>query len=54
MQRIDGAAIAAKVMHPERTVICFAGDGCFLMSGQEMATVGVWPAPAGAVSISQL
>jgi acetolactate synthase-1/2/3 large subunit len=32
------AAIAAKVMHPERTVICFAGDGCFLMSGQEMAT----------------
>jgi acetolactate synthase-1/2/3 large subunit len=32
------AAIAAKVMHPERTVVCFAGDGCFLMSGQEMAT----------------
>ncbi|MDB5840897.1 MAG: thiamine pyrophosphate-binding protein [Herminiimonas sp.] len=32
------AAIAAKLVHPERTVICFAGDGCFLMNGQEMAT----------------
>jgi acetolactate synthase-1/2/3 large subunit len=32
------AAIAAKIVHPERTVVCFAGDGCFLMSSQEMAT----------------
>ncbi|OZI50859.1 thiamine pyrophosphate-binding protein [Bordetella genomosp. 4] len=32
------AAIAAKLCHPERTVVCFAGDGCFLMNGQEMAT----------------
>ena len=32
------AAIAAKLAQPERTVICFAGDGCFLMSGQELAT----------------
>jgi acetolactate synthase-1/2/3 large subunit len=32
------AAIAAKIVHPERTVVCFAGDGCFLMNGQEMAT----------------
>ena len=24
--------------HPERPVICFAGDGCFLMTGQELAT----------------
>ena len=32
------AAIAAKVVHPERTVVCFAGDGDFLMSGQELAT----------------
>jgi acetolactate synthase-1/2/3 large subunit len=32
------AAIAAKLVHPEREVICFAGDGCFLMTGQEMAT----------------
>jgi acetolactate synthase-1/2/3 large subunit len=32
------AAIAAKLVHPERTALCFAGDGCFLMSGQELAT----------------
>ncbi|MGD1066709.1 MAG: thiamine pyrophosphate-binding protein [Vulcanimicrobiaceae bacterium] len=32
------AAIAAKLVHPERLVIDFAGDGCFLMTGQELAT----------------
>lgn len=32
------AAIAAKRLYPERTVIAFAGDGCFLMNGQELAT----------------
>ncbi len=32
------AAVAAKLMHPERDVIAFAGDGCFMMNGQEFAT----------------
>ncbi len=32
------AAIAAKLVHPDRTVVAFAGDGCFLMTGQELAT----------------
>ncbi|MDX6465377.1 MAG: acetolactate synthase large subunit [Gaiellaceae bacterium] len=32
------AAVAAKAVSPDRTVICFAGDGDFLMSGQELAT----------------
>ncbi|HEY2637599.1 MAG TPA: thiamine pyrophosphate-dependent enzyme, partial [Solirubrobacteraceae bacterium] len=32
------AALAAKAVHPERTVICLAGDGDFLMTGQELAT----------------
>ncbi|MBK8065200.1 MAG: thiamine pyrophosphate-binding protein [Betaproteobacteria bacterium] len=32
------AAIAAKIVAPERTVVAFAGDGDFLMNGQEMAT----------------
>jgi acetolactate synthase-1/2/3 large subunit len=32
------AAIAAKLVHPQRTALCFAGDGCFLMNGQELAT----------------
>ena len=32
------AAIAAKLRYPERISICFAGDGCFLMYAQELAT----------------
>jgi acetolactate synthase-1/2/3 large subunit len=32
------AAIAAKLAHPDREVVAFAGDGCFLMTGQELAT----------------
>src|SRR5262249_5768942 len=32
------AAIAAKIAHPERAVVCVAGDGDFLMTGQELAT----------------
>jgi acetolactate synthase-1/2/3 large subunit len=32
------AAVAAKLVYPQRTVVCFAGDGCFLMNGQELAT----------------
>ena len=32
------AAIAAKLKAPERTVVAFAGDGCFQMTGQEIAT----------------
>ncbi len=32
------AALTAKVVHPERTVVCWTGDGDFLMTGQELAT----------------
>ena len=32
------AAIAAKLRHPERAVVCFAGDGCFQMTSQEFVT----------------
>ena len=32
------AAVAAKLRHPERIVIAFAGDGCFQMTGQEFGT----------------
>lgn len=32
------AAIVAKLLHRERTVVCFSGDGDFLMTGQELAT----------------
>ncbi len=39
------AAVAAKIAHPDRTVISFAGDGCFLMNGQEFATAAMYGAP---------
>ncbi|MGR3322814.1 MAG: thiamine pyrophosphate-binding protein [Pseudooceanicola sp.] len=32
------AAVAAKRAHPDRPVVCLAGDGDFLMTGQEFAT----------------
>jgi acetolactate synthase-1/2/3 large subunit len=32
------AAVAAKLAAPGREVVCFAGDGDFLMTGQELAT----------------
>jgi len=32
------AAVAAAIRHPDRPVVCFTGDGDFLMTGQELAT----------------
>ena len=32
------AAVAAKAVCPERVVVSWNGDGCFLMNGQELAT----------------
>ncbi len=32
------SAITAKLVHPERPVVCFAGDGGFMMSASELAT----------------
>jgi len=32
------AAVGAKRIFPDRSVVCFAGDGCFMMHGQEFAT----------------
>jgi acetolactate synthase-1/2/3 large subunit len=32
------AAIAGKLECPDRELVCFAGDGCFLMTAQELAT----------------
>ncbi|MHB0777121.1 thiamine pyrophosphate-binding protein [Halomonas sp. WWR20] len=32
------AAIAAKLANPQRPAVCFAGDGCFQMTCQELAT----------------
>lgn len=32
------AAISASLLYPKKSVLSFAGDGCFLMNGQELAT----------------
>ncbi len=32
------AAVAASIAHPDRTVVCLAGDGCFQMTLNEMST----------------
>jgi acetolactate synthase-1/2/3 large subunit len=32
------ASVAAALRHPDRTILCFTGDGDFLMTGQEFAT----------------
>ncbi|MBC8056036.1 MAG: thiamine pyrophosphate-binding protein [Rhizobiales bacterium] len=42
------AAIAASLLFPERTVINIAGDGDFLMTGQELATATGYGAGQGA------
>ncbi len=38
------AAVAAKLEHPNTTVVCFAGDGDALMTGQELATASQYGA----------
>jgi len=39
------SAIAAKVLHPGRTVVSWNGDGCFQMNGQELATAVQYALP---------
>ena len=42
------AAVAAALLYPERTVVNVAGDGDFLMTGQELATASGYGANRGA------
>jgi acetolactate synthase-1/2/3 large subunit len=39
------AAVGAKRHDPSKTVVCFAGDGCFMMHGQEFATAVQYDLP---------
>jgi acetolactate synthase-1/2/3 large subunit len=39
------AAVAAKALHPQRVVVSWNGDGCFLMNGQELATAAQYALP---------
>jgi len=45
------AAIGAARIFPKRTVVCFAGDGDFLMNGQEFATAVQYDLPIVVVLI---
>lgn len=40
------AAVAAKLAFPDRVVVSFNGDGCFMMNGQELATAVQYDARA--------
>jgi acetolactate synthase-1/2/3 large subunit len=42
------AAVAASLLHPDRTAVNVAGDGDFLMTGQELATATAYGAGRGA------
>jgi len=39
------AAVAAQLVHPKRTVVCFTGDGDFVMSSPELATAVQYELP---------
>ena len=39
------AAVAAKLAHPDIPVVAFAGDGCFMMTVQELATAVQYQLP---------
>ncbi|HEY1385130.1 MAG TPA: thiamine pyrophosphate-binding protein [Dongiaceae bacterium] len=39
------SAIAAKLIAPQRMVVSFNGDGCYMMNGQELATAVQYNAP---------
>jgi acetolactate synthase-1/2/3 large subunit len=45
------AAVAMKRLYPERTIVCLAGDGDFLMNGQEFATAVQYDLPFTTVII---
>jgi acetolactate synthase I/II/III large subunit len=46
------AAVSAKLRHPERTVVAFAGDGDFSMSAHELATAVQFGAPIVVVIVN--
>jgi len=46
------AAIAAKLANPDKPVIAFAGDGCFMMTCQELATAMQYEAPVVIVIVN--
>lgn len=46
------AAIAAALLDPSRPAVCFAGDGCFMMYPQELATAMQFGAPVVVIVVN--
>jgi acetolactate synthase-1/2/3 large subunit len=46
------AAIGAKAARPDATVVCIDGDGCFQMTGQELATAALERLPVVVVIVN--
>jgi acetolactate synthase-1/2/3 large subunit len=46
------AAIGAKAARPDATVVCIDGDGCFQMTGQELATAALEQLPIVVVIVN--
>jgi acetolactate synthase-1/2/3 large subunit len=46
------SAVAAKLVHPDRPVLAFCGDGGFMMTGQELATAVQYDLPIVVVVIN--
>ncbi len=46
------AAIAAKILHPDRIVVAIVGDGDFLMTGQELATAVQYDLPVVTILVN--
>jgi acetolactate synthase-1/2/3 large subunit len=46
------AALAAKLVHPERAVVCVSGDGDFLMAANELATAVRYELPIVVVVVN--
>jgi acetolactate synthase-1/2/3 large subunit len=46
------AALAAKLVHPNRTVVAMAGDGCLMMTVQELATAVQYDLPIVVVVVN--
>ena len=48
------AAVGAKRVAPDKLVVCFAGDGCFMMHGQEFATAVQYNLPLVVVMVDNV
>jgi acetolactate synthase-1/2/3 large subunit len=46
------AAVAAQLVHPDRIVVCFTGDGDFVMSSPELATAVQYELPIVVVLVN--